>query len=359
MRSSFRRRLLPSLLAAFLAAMIGVAAMPGAAVAEEGQSDTITWSVRPANADGADGRSWAEPQLDPGQSADEHLAVRNLSDRTVTFRLTAADGYFTEKGRFTMLPSGRPSVDAGTWISVQDSVSVEAGQTAVVPYLITVPENAEPGDHAAGIAASVLSGGGGEGNQVGVESRVGFRVMTRVTGELRPSLSTEHALGEYSLAWNPLSPGDVTASLDLVNTGNVRLDVTGFITAGGQRVSLPAAEGPAIELLPGARQSVTLRVADVWPTVWVPVDVTLRPVVIATHGEAAAAMDDVRTQIGAWAVPWPQLVVLVALTLLVVATLAGRARSRQRVATLVAEARAEGARSVTEDAASRRVDGVE
>jgi hypothetical protein len=97
----------------------------------------------------------------------------------VTLRISAADGYFQENGRFSMLPSDKESVDAGLWIEVQDEVTVGAGETVIVPFTTTVPENATPGDHAAGIAASVLSQQVEEdGAMAGVESRVGFRVMT-------------------------------------------------------------------------------------------------------------------------------------------------------------------------------------
>ena len=112
----------------------------------------------------------------------EHLLVRNLSTTAVTFQLTAADGYFTSNGRFNMLTSDRSSTDAGTWITMQDSVRVASGADAIVPFTVTVPENATPGDHPAGVAAGVRSGKG----EVGVESRVGFRVMTRVKRRAQP-----------------------------------------------------------------------------------------------------------------------------------------------------------------------------
>ncbi len=74
--------------------------------------------VRPSDGVGEDGRSWVEAELAPGDTFEEHLLVRNLSADAVTFHLTAADGYFTDNGRFTMLTADRPSVDAGTWIQI-------------------------------------------------------------------------------------------------------------------------------------------------------------------------------------------------------------------------------------------------
>jgi len=197
--SSFTRLTRLALVAAAAAALalVATAAPTPAHAAEDG---TITWSVRPADEHGPDGRSWVEQELDPGASVVEHLAVRNLSNEIVTFGLVAADGYFTDKGRFSMLPAGEESIDAGTWINVAESVTVEAGQTVVVPFSVTVPERAEPGDHAAGIAASIRSVQSAEGTQLGVESRVGFRVMTRVAGELAPSLDIAATAADYRLS---------------------------------------------------------------------------------------------------------------------------------------------------------------
>ena len=318
---------------------------PGSALAEDADAGVVTWAVRPADATGPDGRTWAELELDPGESADEYLAVSNLGDDAVTFRLAAADGYFTDKGHFNMLPADRASEDAGTWITVEDSVRVDAGETAVVPYTVTVPENSEPGDHAAGVAASITAANQNDGNSVDVDSRVGFRVMTRVAGELRPSLETSETHVDYSIKWNPFASGTVDVSFDLVNTGNVRLDVAGFARTGGNEASYPAADHPALELLPGDRTSVALRLDGVWPTGRVPVDIVAEPVVVAADNTPAPALESQGTRITVWAVPWPQLIVLVGILLVITAAVLGRVRSRRHVAQLITAAREEGARS--------------
>src|SRR5699024_8750036 len=127
------------------------------------------------------------------------------------------------------------SVDAGTWIDVQPEVTVPAGETVVVPYRLTVPENAEPGDHAAGIAASVTSvqSSADGGAAVGVQSRVGFQVMTRVTGQLAPAASLSGVSTVYHTEWNPLSAGTATVSFEVTNTGNTRIVAEGEVGLGG------------------------------------------------------------------------------------------------------------------------------
>ena len=204
-------RAVTALAAAALGAAFAVSALAPPAFAADDDA-SVTWSVRPADESGPDGRSWVELTIDPGEQVTDHLALRNLSKSAVTFAIKAADGYITDTGRFNMLPSDKPSVDAGTWVSAPPAIEVGAGETRIVAFTVSVPENATPGDHAAGIAATVQSvGPSGTGTQVGIESRVGFPVMTRVTGELHPSLSIDAVRLDYDLSWNPFQPGQVTA----------------------------------------------------------------------------------------------------------------------------------------------------
>jgi len=215
-----------------LGALLAMTAAPPVH-ADSGDAD-VTWSVQPADEKGPDGRSWVELTLDPGEHVVDHLALRNLSKTAVTFSIKAADGYITPKGRFNMLPSDKKSVDAGTWVKGPATVQVGAGKTEIVAFTVTVPENATPGDHAAGIAATVQSvGPSGNGNQVAIESRVGFPVMTRVTGELHPSLRITPVSVAYDMSWNPFQPGTVTAVYEVVNDGNVRIQASPVVEAQG------------------------------------------------------------------------------------------------------------------------------
>ncbi len=305
----------------------------------------VTWAVTPSDVIGPDGRSWVELELDSGASVEEHLAVRNLSDREVTFSLTAADGYFTPTGRFNMLPGDKQSVAAGTWIQMDKTVTVAAGGTAVVPFKVTVPDNATPGDHAAGIAASIYSQGGSDGTQLGVESRVGFRVMTRVKGEVKAALSVK-ATASYDTSWNPLEPGSADLTVDLENTGNVRLSVDPSTVMNDAR--WPAAgtdEARTLELLPGDRRTVSIHVPQVWPLGTITLPVTVSQGVIAPDG-ATQSLDPVRESVTLWAIPWPQLAILAALLLLFAGLFQGRRRRKKELVRLVEEAREAGRREV-------------
>lgn len=336
----------------------GVAAAPSAAaapalVATAADDGEITWAVTPADESGPDQRGVIEQELDPGQSRTDRFAVRNFSAIPVTFALSAADGYYSDNGRFAMLPSSEPSTLAGTWISLPDSVTVEPGGTTVVEFTTSVPDDALPGDHAAGIAASVLSAGtDSSGTGVGVESRVGFRITTRVTGELTPAATVQSVAGSYDLSWNPFRPGEATVSFEVTNSGNTAVQAQGTLTAGTAAADFPAPGEAVQQLLPGETRTITLALAGVWPTVVVPLAVDLAPSARDFAG-ADLPVDPSAASATLWALPLPQLVLLTGLVLLLAALLWRRRRSRARLAAAVAAAREEGfAAARTRDAAS-------
>lgn len=302
-------------------------------------SADVTWSVRPGDASGPDGRAWIEADADPGSERTEHLVVSNFGDSEVRFRLTAADGYFTDTGRFSMLPSDRVSTDAGTWISLPSSVTVPAGATEVVPFTIAVPSDATPGDHPAGVAASIVSVGSGA---VGVESRVGFRVMTRVTGELRSEIATTVS-ADFSGSINPFAPGAVDVVYEITNTGNTRLRTQPVVSAAGP-LGLLASEQPGeeiAEIAPGETRVGRVRVTTAWPAFWYDVRVAATPTAVSAElGVETPSTSSASTRVAA--VPVSQLATIAFAIALLIAWLRQRRRRRAMTDRLIEEARAQG-----------------
>ncbi|MGI6879679.1 COG1470 family protein [Microbacterium sp. gxy059] len=320
-------RLWIALVAAAGLTLLGASSGAVAAAPDE----AITWSVVPADDQGPDGRSAVEAELSPGESATEHLAVRNLGEAEATFRLGAADGYYTEKGRFTTLPAGRESEGAGTWVRLPAEVRVEPGETAVVPVEIVVPDQVAPGDHAAGVFASVESAGQTGSSAIGVESRVGFRLLVRVDGELAPALTIDEAGADYAAQGNPFRPGALSAEYTVTNTGNVALALTDEI--GGKA-------GARGDLLPGETRTVRTDPAPAWP-LFVAGDA------LVVHGVAPgddALSTSAEVRVSTWALPWPQLLLLGGVGLVLAAVLGGRRRSATRLQKAVEAAREEGRR---------------
>ncbi|MCX6503268.1 MAG: DUF916 domain-containing protein [Microbacterium sp.] len=331
-----------------LVLLVVLVLQPAPAAFAEDTSD-ITWSVRPANQSGPDGRSWVELALDPGDQTTDYIAVKNFSDEAVAFKIDAADGYFTDAGRFDMLPPGEPSTGAGTWITVQDTVTVEPAATAIVPFVVRVPENAEPGDHAAGVAVSIRSEILDEdGARIGMESRVGFRVMTRVTGMIDPAVELAVLDAQYSLSWNPFSPGQASVTFEARNSGNARLLLHGTVDAAARSTSFPGESEPEQELLPGESRTLTVTVEQAWPLFLITGEIELTPAVVALDG-SALSMDPTVEPILIWAIPWPQLMVCGGVLLLILGLVWGRTQSRRKTAKLVSLAREEGRRAALHD----------
>lgn len=332
------RRLAAALLLAAPTALL----LPASTALADAAPGNITWAVTPADAEGADGRTIIEHTLTPGAQLEEHLAIRNLSAQAVTFRLSAADGFFTRAGRFDMLPSDRPSSGAGTWISMVETIDVAAGAIAVVPFRIAIPDDAEPGDHTAGVAASVFNvQNTAEGTAVGVESRVGFRVALRIAGALTPSAELTAASIGYEQAWNPFRPGGAVAILTLRNTGNTRLLLDGVLRLGSRTVVFPDLQERRQELLPGEERQIELRIDGVWPLIAVPAKLEITPTSFAMDG-STTAIHPLAAGLTLWAVPSPQLALLLLLSSFVGLVAVLRRRSRRRLAVLLDRARAEG-----------------
>lgn len=322
---------------------------PGLPARAEGEGQKTTWAVAPADANGPDGRRVMEVEADPGERVDEFFAVTNLSDHEVTFSLNAADGYFNEKGRFNTIPSDQDSVGPGTWITVDPEVTVPAHESTVIPLAIEVPVDAEPGDHAAGVSASILQvSTDGSGSRVGVESRVGFRLTIGVTGEARPEASIADVKTSYAVNWNPIKPGSAKVTFTVRNTGNLRFAGRGVLNIAGQEVAYPAADQPQQELLPGDSRTFEVEADEIWPTFIVGGELELRP---AGVGERSESVDfpTISANADVTAIPWPQLIVLLGVALIVVASLTSRRRGQAKIADLVAQAREEGRRAAQEE----------
>ncbi|MFB8387800.1 hypothetical protein ACFC3F_11750 [Microbacterium sp. NPDC055910] len=319
--------------AARLAAVVAVGLLAGSAAAVSAapaSSDAaLAWGIAPASAVGADGRVSIRATLDPGAVATEHVELSNLSDAPLTFALAGADGTITPEGDFDVLADGATSTRAGLWIDVPAEVTVPPRSNTVVPVSITVPADALPGDHPAGIVATPARDlATAEG--VTFVARTGVRLHLRVAGELAPALTPRVTALDYEPSWNPLAPGQLRITWEVANTGNVRLGGEPTLSVSGLGGLVSQVEGERLEqfreLLPdGLRAGVTT--VDAWPLFALAADTVVTPSVVGDDlvetvlptGIASATVI---------AVPWVHLAILVAAGL-VVAVIIGRVRARR------------------------------
>ncbi|WP_455358948.1 COG1470 family protein [Streptomyces sp. SYSU K21746] len=249
--------------AAVAAAVLLGVSVPGTAFAARGEPG---WTARPAAGAGArpggDARPYFYLEGAPGAVLEDELALSNPSDRARTVRLRGAGVW-------------------SAWIAfAADEVRVPPRTRADVPFTVTVPPGAVPGDHPGAVVAAAD----------GREARV--RVHLRVGG---PALS---ALTVEDVAVTGRG-GATVIRYAVVNRGNTALTPDLAVRADGVLGDVLRREARPlrVRLLPGQRLELTER----WPDAPALDAVDVRLTVTAgggAHGEATAS---------ARFVPWPQV----------------------------------------------------
>ncbi|WP_066951027.1 hypothetical protein [Streptomyces lushanensis] len=311
------RTLVTALLACLSACLLALTAAPGAhaSARADGGKGRTTFGVQPSGPKKPDRRSDFSYSATPGAAVRDHLAVLNHSTRPLKLKVYASDAFNTDDGGFDLLAAGRPSKDAGTWVAVRTgSVVVPARSRVIVPFTLTVPRGASPGDHAAGIVAALTSSGtGAQGDRVAVEQRVGARVHIRVAGELKPQLTVENLKATYDGTFNPFGGGTATVTYTVRNTGNVRLGARQTVRV-RNAVTGPV-RAPGVHdikgLLPGNAVTVTASVRDLFPALRSTATVTVDPVPVG--GDIDPALPGTTHSAGFWTVPWALLALLLIL----------------------------------------------
>jgi hypothetical protein len=294
------------------------------------QTVTESWALTPAGTDPNQpgNRPTFSYNLAPGAVQDDAFTVWNFGDTQLTFHLYATDAFNAQDGGFTLLTAEQKAKDVGSWISLeQNNLTLPPHSKATLKLKVTVPANATPGDHTAGVlAASTTPGIDSEGKHIILDRRTGSRVYLRVSGPTTPALTVENLATDYHPSVNPLD-GSLDVTYTVRNAGNVRLgahqkvtvkDLFGTVTDR----SLKDLE----EILPGNAVTVTQHFDGVSATVRVGADVALKPFIPKASGVAVAAkLETATSSTRSWAIPW--LLVIVLLVLVAVIVLVRRRRA--------------------------------
>lgn len=318
--------------AAFVAVVLAVSTAP-AASAEEGAADGVetSWGVQPSSEQGPDGRGAFVYELEPGESVTDYVGVSNLGAEPISVRVYAMDAVTTSDGAFTLPPAGTASKDVGAWVGVGgDEVFEIAPSTRLdIPFRLTVPPDASPGDHAGGVVAALseLSASGDGAQQVAVDRRVGARIYVTVPGEQLPALAVGDVEVAYDGGWN-LFDGTATVAYTLTNTGNMRV-------GGDVRLALDGPFGWRLgaaeprsnpEILPGASVRVEEELTGIVPALLLTAAAELQP---SFAGGAAAIGGEHRASGTGWAIPYPIAIAVLVLLALLAVVVVRRVRRRR------------------------------
>ncbi|MGW6058546.1 COG1470 family protein [Streptomyces sp. NPDC055189] len=231
---------MPSLLSVARVLTVALLVVTGAAAATPVHADDSgAWSVAPSAGGGTrpakDGRPYFYVEGTPGSVLEDTVTVTNPGSKPRTVELSGADADNTRGGAFS-LERGKPK-DTGSWITFAErKVKVPPRTRAEVPFSVSIPGSAVPGDHPGAVVAR-------EGGR-----DAGVRVHLRVSGPTLSALTVEHVKAERG-----------RISYDVVNRGNTVL--TPRIEVNAEGVFGPLLDRDPrtlpVELLPGRRVTLT------------------------------------------------------------------------------------------------------
>jgi hypothetical protein len=241
------------------------------------------WTAEPAANPFGAGRQRFSYTINPGSDAKDGVVVVNHDAAPLRLALRPAAGPMR------------------AWVHpARDDVMVAAGDTVEVPFTVTLPKDAAPGDYASDIA--------------------GVPIRLRVGGVLKPSLAVEDIRVDGSVVTDRIR-----------NTGNATLTAHQAVSLSGPFGRWKATAGKLPDsppLLPGATWKASAPVPDVTPAVRLTATVTLTPLLTDEAG-STAPLTPVKASGHGWAIPWAALPAL----LVVCAAAAGLAvRLRRRPA---------------------------
>lgn len=305
---------------------VGLLAVLGLGLAGAGTAaaDDASWVVRTAANELGDDRPNYSYTVNPGDQVSDGLVVVNRGTTPLDLSVYAADGFTTKSGRLDLLTRNAKSTGVGVWVRpAAASVHILPGKSAEVPFTVTVPAGAEPGDHLGGIVASLSEGK--------LDRRVGIRIHLRVGGALEPRVAVEDLRVRYAGTPNPFGTGDATLTYTVHNTGNAILAARSTAAVNGPfgRWRVPAKDiADTPQLLPGETWQVSVPLEDVTPAVSLAAKVSLVPLLADAAGSIAPLAATSATS-QAWAVPWTLLLVVLLVVALVVAGLLAVRRGRR------------------------------
>jgi len=291
----------------------------GTAPAVSDDPSANTWAVSPTGGDATNPaeRSNFSYDVAPGSTLQDKVTLWNNGNFERTFDIYARDAFNTDNGGIDLLTREQGSRDLGSWVKLdRELVTIPAHKGIVIPFTLTVPADAVPGDHDAGIVASLSTAAGASaGTGVRVEHRVGVRMYTRVAGPLTPALVLEDVDSSYQGGNGISGGGGVDVTYTVRNTGNVRLKARQALGATGL-FGWPLAERtpPDVnELLPGAQASYTQHFDNIALAGRVTTEITITPYSPTVSEKGLPPLEPTSRSTSTWAVPWKLLLVLAVL----------------------------------------------
>lgn len=324
------RRILTTvaLLAAFAAAAAGAAPAASAASAPApppAKPGQIVWSALPASSTQPDGRAkFVYNDILPGSVIHDHVAIVNRSLASESFSVYATDATgTTAQNVLTWLKVGTKSKDMGLWEKFQLgkqvmpnlSVIIAGGSGILVPFTITVPRFATPGDHTAAVMVQVgIPRPAAKNSSVIVYNRIAVPIELRVKGPYHAGLQVQSVSTSFGNSFNPFGSGSASVSFTVANTGNLRLTGTDLVKVSGWFGTSAVAKVPHLPvILPGDSVRLTAVASGLFPLGALSAHVSVTPAWARDEKSVSLPLAETHANASLFAVPWSMLGVILLL----------------------------------------------
>jgi hypothetical protein len=157
--------------------------------------------------------------LEPGQVQEEGIKVINNKSETKTLLVYAVDSVRSTDGAFACGQQTDPKSGVGSWIELEESeVTLESKTNKLVPFTISVPQNASAGEHNGCIIVQEKKEDSGVESGMSLSFRTGIRVAITIPGELTRKIEI------VDFVISKQEDGDFLLHPAVRNTGNVSVD---------------------------------------------------------------------------------------------------------------------------------------
>ncbi len=127
--------------------------------------------------------------LEPGAVQKEGITVINNSSETKTVLVYAADSTPSTGGAFACKQFAEEQTDVGSWVKLtKNEIKLGAGTTQLIPFTITVPENAGVGEHNGCILIQEKKEKKDGQPGVNLSIRTGLRLAITIPGDIERKL---------------------------------------------------------------------------------------------------------------------------------------------------------------------------
>lgn len=148
------------------------------------------------------------------------ILVANHTDEEKTILLSSVDGVVTNTGAYTCKQESEPVIGMGGWLKLdKDEVTLPAGGEEKVGFTVTVPANADVGEHNGCIAMQVDQAPAEATGGVRLHMRQAVRTVLTIPGELKRDLT----ISQFEV--NKDNAGFPGYLMSVKNVGNVSADV--------------------------------------------------------------------------------------------------------------------------------------